>query len=240
MTRRSILIYALLAGVWALVAAWQIEEHVRVKEAAKADLRNRSKDIANTLSAIIRGMRFRGAIPKERIELVLNELVTGPTNVPVKPNELLAIALLNASNSPVVWAGSRTVDPQREDLLQEGEHWGQNSVTLVNPVDIGASLGSEGVTNTLILPPLSEMTNRFSDAGRGFPRHGPESPEESSTTNLDSNAPPAGQSPPPREGPPRGRRAPYWLRSLDEPERRALMEKRGLHGLVLVLSTESL
>jgi signal transduction histidine kinase len=233
MTRRSILIYALLAGVWALVAGWQIEEHVRVKEAAKADLRNRSKDIANTLSAIIRGMRFRGAIPKERIELVLNELVNGPTNVPVKPNELLAIALLNASNSPVVWAGSRTVDPQREDLLQEGEHWGQNSVTLVNPVDIGASLGSEGVTNTLILPPLEELTNRFT-------RHGAEPPEEASTTNLDSNAPPAGQSPPPREGPPRGRRPPYWLRSLDEPERRALMEKRGLHGLVLVLSTESL
>src|SRR3974390_1139476 len=126
MTRRSILIYALLAGVWALVGAWQIEEHVRVEEAAKEDLRNRSKDIANTLSAIIRGMRFREAIPQRRLEVVLNELVNGRTNEPVKSSELLAIALLNSSNSPVVWAG-RPVDPQREDLLQEGEHWGQNS-----------------------------------------------------------------------------------------------------------------
>jgi signal transduction histidine kinase len=237
MTRRSILIYALLAGVWALVGAWQIEEHVRVQEAAKADLRNRSKVIANTLSAIIRGMRFRGAIPKERIELVLTEMVR--TNEPPSPNELVAVALLNASNFPVVSAG-RTIDPQREDLLQEGEHWGQNTVTLVNPVNLGASLSSQGVTNTLILPPLSELTNRFADTGRGFPRHGSEPPEESSTTNLDSNAPPPG--PPPHEGPPgggRGRR-PAWLRNLDDPEFRALLEKRALHGLVLVLSTESL
>ena len=43
-----------------LVLGWQVEEHLRVKEAAKTDLRNRSKDIANTLSAFIRGLRFRG------------------------------------------------------------------------------------------------------------------------------------------------------------------------------------
>ncbi len=60
LTRRSLLVYGLLAAVWVLVLGWQVEEHLRVKEAAQTDLRNRSKDIANTLSAIIRGMRFRG------------------------------------------------------------------------------------------------------------------------------------------------------------------------------------
>ncbi len=60
LTRRSLVVYGLLVAVWALVLGWQVEEHVRVKEAARTDLRNRSKDIANTLSAIIRGMRFHG------------------------------------------------------------------------------------------------------------------------------------------------------------------------------------
>ena len=75
LTRRSLLVYGFLAALWVLVVGWQAQEHIRVREAARTDLRNRSKDIANTISAIIRGMRFRGAIPKERLEPVLNELV---------------------------------------------------------------------------------------------------------------------------------------------------------------------
>ena len=58
LNRRSLLVYGLLVAVWALVLGWQVEEHQRVKEAAKTDLRNRSKVFANTLSATIRGMRF--------------------------------------------------------------------------------------------------------------------------------------------------------------------------------------
>ena len=83
---------------------------------------------------------------------MLNELIHGRTNELIKSSELISIVLLNATNQRVACAG-RPIDPQREDLLQEGEHWGQRSVTLVNPVDLGASLSSEGVTNTLILPP---------------------------------------------------------------------------------------
>src|SRR5207237_2931217 len=60
LTRRSVLVYGLLTAVWLLVLGWQIEEHHRVKEAAKTDLRNRSKDIAKTVSAFIRGLRSRG------------------------------------------------------------------------------------------------------------------------------------------------------------------------------------
>ena len=41
------------------------------QEAAKTDLRNRSQDIANTLSAFIRSLRFRGAVLQDRIEPVL-------------------------------------------------------------------------------------------------------------------------------------------------------------------------
>src|ERR1039457_6661914 len=157
LNRRSLLVYGLLGAVWVLVLGWQAEEHLRVKEAARTDLRNRSKDIANTLSALIRGMRFRGAIPKERLEPVLKELISGRTNELVKSSVLISIDLLNAANESVASAG-RPIDLQREDFLQQGEHWGQRSVTLVNPVDLGASLSSEGITNTYLTPLLSELT----------------------------------------------------------------------------------
>jgi signal transduction histidine kinase len=241
LTRRSLLVYGLLVAVWVLVLGWQAEEHLRVKDAARTDLRSRSKDIANTLSAIIRGMRFRGgAISQERLEAVLNEMINGRTNELVKSSELLSIVLLNAANERVAWAG-RSVDPQREDLLQEGEHWGQRTVTLVNPVDLGASLSSEGVTNTLIIP-LSELTNRVSEPGREFPRREPP-PDELESSNvppsLATNSPPGGRDSRPR--PPGGRsRRPFWMRGMGEQELQSLVAKRTLHGLVLTLSTEGL
>ena len=78
--RNSTLIYGLLLGVWVLVVAWQVEEHVRIRDAAKTGLRKRSKDIANTLGAVVRGLRFRGAVFQDRLEPVLGELVDGHTN----------------------------------------------------------------------------------------------------------------------------------------------------------------
>ena len=41
---------------------WQVEEHLRVREYARANLRNRTKDIANTLGSFIRGLQFRGGV----------------------------------------------------------------------------------------------------------------------------------------------------------------------------------
>ena len=245
--RRSFLVYALLGAVWVLVLGWQIEEHLRVKEAARTDLRNRSKDIANTLSAIIRGMRFRGAIPQDRLEPVLNELINDPTTELTKSSELIAIALLNTANQPVAKAG-RFIDSQREDLLQEGEHWGQRTVTLVNPVvvnpvGLGAGLSPEGVTDTLILPPLSELTNRVSEPGREPSRQGPPpdalGPSNTPASLATNSAPPGARGDRPREPGGRSRR-PFWMRGMDEKELQSLIAKRTLHGLVLTLSTEGL
>ena len=95
LTRRNLLVYGLILGVWLLVVGWQLEEHVRVREAAKADLRGRSKDIANTLSAILRNIRFRQVIPEERLKNLLDELVNGRTNELVKSSELISIELRN-------------------------------------------------------------------------------------------------------------------------------------------------
>jgi len=71
--RRNTLIYGLLLGVWLLVVGWQVEEHHRVQESAKTDLRNRSNEIANTLSAVIRALRFRSGVLQDRLEPVLDE-----------------------------------------------------------------------------------------------------------------------------------------------------------------------
>src|SRR5437867_1385441 len=156
-SRRSFWIYALLLVTWVLVVGWQIEEHQRVKEAARTDLRNRSKDIANTLSAFIRSLRFRGAVLEDRLEPVLNELVNATTNELVPSSKLVSIALLNAANEKVVWAG-KPLD--LKEIAQDGAHWGTRTVLLVNPIDLGASLTSERATNpTVVLLPPRDLTN---------------------------------------------------------------------------------
>jgi signal transduction histidine kinase len=248
LTRRNLLVYGLILGVWLLVVGWQVEEHIRVREAAKADLRGRSKDIANTLSALIRGMRFRGVIPQDRLKDALDELVNGRANELVKSSELISIVLLNAANEQLASVG-KPIDPQNE-AMQHGERWGAKTVTFVNPVDLGAALTSEGATNpTVILP---QFTNNMRE-GRGPPRREPR-PEEpppqpsesnalATATNLSAASTNLASAPERearrREGEGRPRRPP-WLRWMDEKEYQALIEKRGLHGLVLALSTESI
>src|SRR6266702_2301718 len=242
MTRRSVLVYGLLAAVWALVIVWQVEEHARVRGAAKTELRNRSKDIANTLSALIRGLRFRGAIPQERLEPVLTELINGRTNELVRSSELISIVLLNPAGEQLASAGN-PIDLEQKDFMQEGERWGRQSVTLVNPVDLGAALTSEGVANTVILPPRGELTNAMPEnfRRRGFPRREQRSSEEGASNALDNVASNTASAVPTkaddrveREGRPR---RPPWLRWMDEQQYQTLIEKRALHGLVLAMST---
>src|SRR6266403_824127 len=173
LTRRSLSIYALLFVTWALIVGWQIQEHQRVKEAARTDLRNRSKDIANTLSAFIRSLRFRGAVLQDRLEPVLNELVNAATNELVPSSKLVSIALLNAANEPVALAG-KPLD--LKEIALSGEHWGARTVVLVNPIDLGASLTSEGATNpTVVLLPPRDLTNAGPEnfRPRGSARHEP-------------------------------------------------------------------
>lgn len=230
-TRRNA-VYGLLGLVWAVVLLWQVQEHARVRDAARSNLSNRSEDIANTVSACIRGMRFRGTVWQERLEPVLNELVNGRTNELIKSSEVLSLVLLNASGEPVASAG-QPIDLTQQDLLQKGERWGKRTVTFVNPVDLGARLTGQGATNpTVVLPPWTDRTNAPREARRE-PPPGPPPPDFG--TASETNAP--GREGRQRDGEPRSRRPP-WFR-MPDPEFQALMEKRALHGLVLAMSTES-
>ena len=95
--RRSTLVYGLLLAVLLLVVAWQVEEHARVAQAARAELLYRAKDISTTVGIVLRSQRrFGGVVSKERLESTLTDLV--------RPGELNGIVLLNAAGDVVASA----------------------------------------------------------------------------------------------------------------------------------------
>ena len=251
--RRSALIFIFLLAAWALVVAWQIDEHARVETGGKADLTKNSEAIAHTLDAVVSGLQFRGALFRDRLEPVLNEMVRS-TNETVKSGEVVSIALLNAAGEPVASAG-RPIDLAQKDLLQEGEHWGARSMTRV--YSLKGAFYQEGATNAqppLLLEPRTNMPRGPRGPRREFrpePFGGTNAFEFHGTNSADTNLfaghemppppPPDGHGPggPPHEGEPRLRR-PFWARDMDEAQFQKLIAERELHGLVLTLSTESL
>ncbi len=234
-TRNSNLIYGLLLGVWVLIVAWQIQEHVRVREAAQTALRKRSEAIANTIGAVVRGQQFSGAVFRTRLEPVLDELVASDTNG-LATGEVISIAMLNASNKVMASAG-RTIDLEQADILQVGEHWGLRTMTRVYPVE-GVFLNPEGDTNSPAPLILDQPTNSMR-GGFPLPRREPR-PGDMGTSNMFS----AGMTnvlATNAAGPaaPRPRR-PFWTRGLDDKQLQEMMATHELHGLALTLSTESL
>jgi len=246
------LVYSLLTGAWLLVVGWQVEEHLRVVEAARTDLRSRAHEIAGTLSAVTHALSFRGAVFQERLEPVLKELVNNRTNALVK---LIYVGLLNTDGEPVVAVGDTNLFSH--ETLAGSELWADRYVTFVLPV-VGASVSPEGVTNnpTVIVPPRGNFTNGPPRNGRDFPRRDPR-PEETNAAGTNglfaTNSPPPPtnseiQPPPPNEGdhPPDGRDRPRggdrrqpWMRGMSDADFKALIAKRELHGLVLAMSTEN-
>jgi signal transduction histidine kinase len=246
--RRHHLVFGLLTGAWLLVAGWQVEEHFRIVESAKSDLRGGSREIASTLSAVTRALQFRGAIGEERLDTVLSEMARIRTNALVKSSSLIAVGLLNTEGDPVVASGNTNLISR--EVVGEDERWSDNYVTFVLPVE-GASVSAAGVTNnpTFLLPPRRFLTNAPPRGDRNVPRREPP-PEGTDTTNaLQGSAtnisqPPTNVEPPPPplEGgdrPREGGHRPPWLRWISEADFKAYAAKHELHGLVLVMSTEN-
>lgn len=238
--RRRLLIYALLFAAWVLVLGWQVAEHFRVERAARAELINRAKDISTTVGIVLRSQRRFGVISKERLESALTELV--------RPAQLSAVALLNAAGEVVASAGAH-VDLQPRGAIRPAELWENDSVTLMNLVDLGTSIAHEPErTNPPIILSMESFTNR--------PPPGPQHPPEAGPSPENRPPPPPfslefrpGDTNSPAftstnrfrsrggEGRPRfGFGRPPWM---SEAEYKAMLEKKGVHSFVIVLSTQS-
>ncbi|MGH8023782.1 MAG: sensor histidine kinase, partial [Limisphaerales bacterium] len=248
---RDSLIYGLLLGIWLLVVAWQGEEHARVRRAARTDLRNRSAEIADTLSAFLLASRFRGTVLEDRLGLFLNELANIRTNETARSSGVLSIALLNSAGDPIVAAGDASLVPKA--ALSEGEFWTRDSVTFVNPL-WGAGIGSESASNaTVVLPPPEAFRGEMPRHER-FESHQVHT-NEAHALNVSkfptTNAANGTMAPPPpnernSNGPRRfasherrDTHRPPWLRWMSVAQFKALTAKRELHGLVLTMSTEN-
>jgi len=231
--RNSILVYGFLLGVWALVVAWQVEEHARVREEARAALVRSAKDISTTLGIVLRSQRrFGGVVSQERLEGSLTELANQ------EKSELSGIALLNEAGEIVASAGT-AIDPTNFTTLASAgrtENWGVLTVTLFTPVDLGTNLTRdiEG-TNVMVLS-LEDITNRFGPPPPGFPTNAGPGPESiagrgsppDSFTNFDRFR---GGGFRPRIGRPR------WM---TEEDYQAMLQKKGVHSFVIVMSVQPL
>ncbi len=246
--RRNFLIYGVVLAIWALVIAWQVGDHHRAKELARAGLLGRSREIANLVGAFIRGSaRFRMNIAfQDRIEPMLNEMVNTSTNELLKASDVLWIALLNAEGEPLASAGTPTLDYHRE--IPEGGLWQDGTMTKEYVV-AGARLGQD--TNpvpTVVPPAFRDFTNNPSDPFRSGGRRGDGRPDgpppdfrpaegfrgSGTAETVGTNGIATGERQDPR--PPR---RPPWARGMSESEYEAFIKRRELHGLVVAMSTDS-
>jgi signal transduction histidine kinase len=227
--RRSTIIYGLLFGVWLLLVGWQMEEHIHVGEQARLGLVNRAKDISITLGIVLRSQRrFGGIVSKENLEDSLAQLVNHDET------ELSGIALLNAAGE-VVASGGTGFDVSSFSNMTNAEVWGEQTVTLLNPVDLGTNLTRDlESTNPPIIFSHQEFTNHF-----GAPPPRPPPPDEA--TNI-TNASAGGLAPPDTSTnrPPHFERRlfrfgrPRWMSAE---EYQTALEEKGVHSFVIVMST---
>ena len=239
------MVYGLLVGIWVVVVAWQVEEHFRFKSFERTALRNRSKSIAGTLAASVRGLQFRGAVFGDRLQPVLNELVNGPTNQVGLSGEVVGVGLLNAAGDVVASAGG-PINLEQTEIRQENERWGARTVTFVYPIE-GAVVAQERGTNAVATAPvlLPAPTNSMRDGRtRRDDRPGDRRPPPGTNAAAPGNETSAGTNPPAR--PPDVRpnegerpRRPFWARRLNDEEYQSLMQQRELHGLVLSMPIDA-
>jgi len=228
MARHSLFIYGSLLTAWALVMVWQVAEHSRVQKSARAELIFHAKDISITLGIVLRSQkRFGGGvISKERLESALAELV--------RPGELNSIALLNTDGDMVASAGV-PVDLQHKDPVRSAELWEDQTVTLVNLVDLGAHVTGNVETPN---PPAVVSPQDFARPAASPPEI---KPDEVGTTNtVDSTPSTISTSQPKPHNANDGRlkfSRPSWMTNE---EFNVLIQKQSVHSFMIVLSTQSI
>ncbi len=239
--RRSFWVYGLLFVAWGAILGWQMAEHARVARVARMELRHRAKDISTTVGVVLRSQRIFGLISKERLESALTELV--------RPGELGAVAMLNASGEIVASAPTNSA-LQTRSALRQAELWEDDTVTLMNLVDLGTRVASEFETTNPPIVLSREAFARPGETNRPPPGGRPNFPPPPGATNKslpegppelqnNTNRPHSdGERRSRRDGEGRDRRQrfgrPPWM---SEAEFAAIIEKQGVHSFLIVLST---
>ncbi|MSU61287.1 MAG: hypothetical protein EXS31_02640 [Pedosphaera sp.] len=233
LNRRSPIVYGVIIAAWLGIVAWQAIEHFRVREEARTAVVNRARDITTTLGVVIRSQRRFGMVAQDRIEPALNELI--------KSGELKSISLLNAGGAVVASAGE-SVSSEKINMAGSAAYWDELAVTLVNLVDLGSDVTPTGeASRPVIVMPRATGTN--TDRRGLRPPWWRPSRETNAAASVEDNSPPRESfGPPPARGErdPNGRPSfgrPSWV---SEEEFKSLIEKQGLHGFVMVMSTEGL
>ncbi|MBI5768868.1 MAG: hypothetical protein HZA93_13805 [Verrucomicrobia bacterium] len=219
--KRRLLIPAILLGCGVAVCGWQIEEHFRFRRYSAQTLVNRGRDITSTMGVLLRSQRRVGIVSRDRLETALQDLV--------RPGELESIAILGATGETIASAGAR-VELTPEMQQARGVYWRDRTLTILNLMDLGANAGEEG---TRPRPPIVVADERTARSLRVPPARRPTDPAAKAAVE----APPVGAAePPPAANLPRPPFArPSWM-SREEYD--AVIQKQGVHSLVIVLSTE--
>lgn len=248
------LVYGVLLAVWALVIIWQTTDHFRVRQAARVAVINHVKDISTTLGVVLRSQRRfgGGVISKERVESALTSLIS--------PGDIISIALLNDDAEVVAAAGESIHLAAENPSLNQGR-WTDQSVTLMNLIDLGTNVSPEGesINPTLVIPRTNLFgappTNRPSlsnsyapalDRSRPPPPPGAPPPQFDPGRNANSNVMSGTNAPEMRRGRFRPRDGEGWRftfgrpPSMSEAEYKSILQKRGVHSFVVVLSTQSM
>jgi signal transduction histidine kinase len=222
-TRRNGLVYGVLIAVWVMLVAWQVAEHMRVQRNAHRALIHRAQDISDTLGIVMRSQRRFGIITKEQLESAMNALV--------KPGDIDAIALLNASGDIVAEVGE-PVDLQTKGLTSTGEYWDKENLVVMNLVDLGTNMTHDlESTNVTLVLPQTERSQLFSRTNR------PPPPREEVTNEAGIVLTNRTRGPRWTNGFPTYFRKPSWMKDADY---KALIEKQGVHSFALVLSTQTM
>ncbi|MBL9189560.1 MAG: hypothetical protein JNK23_18920 [Opitutaceae bacterium] len=202
---------ALFIAAVLAVCGWQAQEHARFERAAAQALINRGRDITSTLGVVVRSQRrFGGIVSKDRLEATLHDLV--------RPGELEAIAILGATGETIASAGPH-LEHTSENLRSRGIDWRNSTLTLMNVMDLGSTTAAEDASR----PPPAIVVN---DPRAFRPATSRRTPDGAASKSGEPAATPA----PPRS--PFGR--PSWM---SPEEYGAVIQKQGVHSLVISLST---
>lgn len=213
-TRRTWLVYGMLAAIWTFLMAWQVAEHIHARHDFRDMVVDRGRSISTTCGLLLRARSFFGVVSQERLEAALSQLVD--------TNELRSIELLNTNGEAVAKAGLPFEMPPRSEV-EGGVYWTSDTVLVENPVDLGTNVPQ------LVLP-REEIRSLESNR-----------PPHSATNIVYTNAAGDGTNSVTSTNFPRRRLdwrrqgRPYWM---TEEEYRAMLEKKGAHTFVIVMSAE--